>query len=119
VPLVPVPPQSWPSCMPQFAGPPGDDVAHVPRVCPAAVLQMPVQQLAPLAHESPGCPQKDDGWHAPFAHSIEQQSALPPHWLPSVLHPPLLRDTHIPLVQVWLQQSPLPVQGFPSDVQAG
>jgi hypothetical protein len=104
--------------MPQFAGPPGEEVAHVPIVCPAAVLQMPVQQLAPVAHESPGCPQKDEGWQAPFAQSIEQQSALPPHWLPSVLHE-VFSDVHIPLVHVWLQQLPLAWQGFPSEVQAG
>jgi hypothetical protein len=54
VPLVPVPPQSCPSCRPQLAGPPGDDVAHVPSVCPAAVVQTPVQQSALVAHASPG-----------------------------------------------------------------
>jgi hypothetical protein len=77
-----------------------------------------VQQSALVAHESPGCPQNDEGWQAPFAQRPEQQSGLPPHWLPSVLHVPL-SEVHVPPLHVWLQQSPLPVQGFPSEVQEG
>jgi hypothetical protein len=61
VPLVPVPPQSCPSCRLQLAGPPGDDVAHVPIAAPAATVHVPVQQSTFDAHESPGCPQNDDG----------------------------------------------------------
>jgi hypothetical protein len=48
------PPQSCPSWSPQFAGPPGDEAAHVPSVCPDATVQPPVQQSAPTAQESPG-----------------------------------------------------------------
>jgi hypothetical protein len=90
----------------------------VPSVWPAAVVQVPVQQSALVAHESPACPQNDDGWQAPFTHRLEQQSALPMHPLPSVLHVPL-RDVHTLPIQVWLQQSPFVVQAFPSEVHAG
>jgi hypothetical protein len=101
-----------------LAGPPGDDVAHVPSVCPVATLQTPVQQSALLAHESPGWPQNEDGWQTPVTHRLEQHSLLPLHWFPSVLHMPL-SEVHVPLVHVWLQQSPLTVHGFPSDVHVG
>jgi hypothetical protein len=53
------PPHSMPSSIPQFAGPPGPDAVHVPSVCPVATWQTPVQQSVPVAHDSPGCPQKD------------------------------------------------------------
>jgi hypothetical protein len=73
-------------------------------------VQVPVQQLASTAHASPGWPQKEEGWHVPFAHRAEQQSALAEHWLPSVLHC-ALSCPHVPLVQAWLQHWPLEVQG--------
>jgi hypothetical protein len=49
-----------PSSVPQLAGPLGPFAEHVPSDFPVATLQMPVQQSAPDAHESPGCPQKDE-----------------------------------------------------------
>ena len=82
------------------------------------MVQTPVQQSALVAHESPGWPQTDDGWHEPLTHKLEQQSALPAHWFPSVLHVPL-RDVHTLPMQVWLQQSPFVVHAFPSEVHAG
>jgi len=90
----------------------------VPSVWPAAVLQTPVQQSALVAQESPGCSQNDDGWHEPATHKLEQQSALPAHWLPSVLQVPF-RVVHTLPVHVWLQQSPFAAHAFPSDVHAG
>jgi len=65
-PSAPEPPQRTPSTIPQLAGPPGGDVAHVPRVCPVAIVHWPLQQLAPVAHESPPWPQKDDAWQVPL-----------------------------------------------------
>jgi hypothetical protein len=67
-----VPPQSCPSCRLQFAGPPGDDDAHVPSVCAAVFVHVPVQQSVPAVQASPGCPQKEDAWHVPLVHSCEQ-----------------------------------------------
>jgi hypothetical protein len=84
-------------------------------------VQVPVQQSALLAHESPACTQKDDGWQAPLTQSPEQQSVLPPHGLPSVLHPPPPPPSvaHMPLVHVWLQHCPLAAQEVPSGEHAG
>jgi hypothetical protein len=104
VPVVPVPAQSCPSCKPQLAGPPGDDAAHVPSVCPAALVQVPVQQSVAAAQASPGCPQNDDDWQLPPAHNCEQHSVFEAHALPSVLQL-ALSDAHFPAVQFWLQQS--------------
>ena len=54
------PPQSCPSTRPQFAGPPGGEVAQVPKVCPDAFVQVPVQQSVPAEHASPAWPQNED-----------------------------------------------------------
>jgi hypothetical protein len=53
-PVVPEPPQSWPSASPQLAGPLGAVATHVPRFIPVATVQVPVQQSAPAAQASPG-----------------------------------------------------------------
>jgi hypothetical protein len=47
------PPHSIPSTSPQFAAPFGGVVPQVPIVCPAATVQLPVQQSAPVEQESP------------------------------------------------------------------
>ena len=49
----PAPPQSTPSTIPQFAGPPGAFAEQVPSVWPVAMVQVPVQQSVPEAHASP------------------------------------------------------------------
>ena len=88
-----VPPQSCPSAKPQFAGPLGGDVAHVPSDCPFALAHAPVQQSVPAEHASPGCPQKDEDWHPPPEHSEEQHSPFDAHAFPSVLQA-VLSDAH-------------------------
>jgi hypothetical protein len=56
----------------------------------------------------------------PLVQRLEQQSALPLHWLPSVLHvPPPPSDAHVPPEHVWLQQSPLTTHWLPSELHAG
>jgi hypothetical protein len=47
--------------MPQFAGPAGGVVAHVPRVLPVATLHTPVQQSPLVAQASLAWAQNDDG----------------------------------------------------------
>jgi hypothetical protein len=118
VPLVPVPPQSCPSTTPQLAGPDGGEVPQVPSVCPDTMAQVPVQQSVAAAHESPACPQNDDGWHVPPMQRPEQQSALAEHALPSVLHF-AFNVAQVPALHCWLQQSPSDAQLEPSVVQAG
>src|ERR1019366_4200861 len=113
-----VPPQSWPSAMPQFAGPLGGFAPHVPRVAPAATVHDPVQQSGPAEHASPACPQNDEAWHVPFEQSDEQHSPPEAHALPSVLQL-LLRDAQVFATQLWLQHSPFVVHAARSDVQAG
>jgi hypothetical protein len=61
VPLVPEPPQSWPSTTPQLAGPLGGEAPQVPSVCADATVHVPVQQSAAVAHASPAWPQKEEG----------------------------------------------------------
>ena len=113
-----LPPQSWPSTTPQFAGPPGGLAPHVPSVAPAATVQVPVQQSEPVEHASPPWPQNDEAWHVPFEQRLEQQSAPDAHWLPRVLHF-VFSGEQAPLTQLWLQQLPSVVQGPWSDVHAG
>jgi hypothetical protein len=113
-----VPGQSCPSTAPQFAGPEGAVAPQVPRVCPAAIVQVPVQQSDDEAHASPPWPQKDDGWHAPFVQRPEQHWAFDAQALPSVPQV-AFRAAHMPAVQVWLQQFPFDVHAWPSDVQDG
>jgi hypothetical protein len=48
-----VPPQSWPSTTPQFAGPLGGVPPHVPSVAPLAMVHCCVQQSAAVAQPSP------------------------------------------------------------------
>jgi hypothetical protein len=113
-----VPPQSWPSTTPQFAGPLGGVAPHVPSVDPAATVHADVQQSDPVEHASPACPQNDDAWHVPFQQRFEQQSVLAVHWLPSVLHV-AFSGAHAPATQLWLQQLPFDPQAPWSDVHAG
>jgi hypothetical protein len=82
------------------------------------MLQLPVQQSGPEAHESPACWQNDAAWQVPFTQREEA------HWVPEVQPLPSVLSvgfsaTHLPPVHVWPQQSPLTVQAIPSDVQAG
>jgi hypothetical protein len=112
------PPQSCPSTTPQLAGPPAGFAPHVPRVAPAAIVHVCVQQSAALAQLSPPCPQNDEAWHVPFEQRLEQQSPPFVHWLPSVLQV-VLRGAQVPPVQLWLQQLPFDVQEPWSEVQAG
>ena len=112
------PPQSCPSTTPQLAGPPAGFAPHVPRVAPAAIVHVRVQQSAALAQLSPPCPQNDEAWHVPFEQRLEQQSPPFVHWLPSVLQV-VLRGAQVPPVQLWLQQLPFDVQEPWSEVQAG
>jgi hypothetical protein len=113
-----VPPQSWPSATPQFAGPLGGFAPHVPSVAPAATVHEPVQQSGPVEHASPACPQNDEAWHVPFEQSDEQQSPPEAHALPSVLQL-VLRDAQTFATQLWLQHSPFEVHAPRSDVQVG
>jgi len=111
VPLVPPPAHSCPSARPQFAGPEGGDAAHVPSVCPAAFVHIPVQQSVPAAHESFGWEQKDDAWQVPLvAQRCEQHWAPDVHALPTVAQVEL-KGAHVPATQFWLQQPPADVQG--------
>jgi hypothetical protein len=101
-----------------LAGPLGAEAAHVPSVCPAALVHAPVQQSVPVEHESPGWTQKDEAWHVPLAQRPEQQSPLDAHGSPSVLHI-VLSAAHLPPTQLWLQQFPLDAHARPSPVHAG
>jgi hypothetical protein len=107
-----------PSVIPQFAGPPGGDDAHVPSICPAATVQAPVQQLAAVEHASPGCPQNEEGAHAPPLHRPEQHAASDVHVLPRVEHA-AFRAAQWPVTQLWLQQSPFVEHAPLSLVHAG
>lgn len=75
-----------PSTLVQYVGPLGG-AAQVPMVCPSAIVQLPVQQSASAAHESPGCTQKEEPslqcWVS--SQSPEQQSSFAAHSLPAVL----------------------------------
>jgi len=113
------PPQSWPSTVPQFAGPPGGVAEHVPTLWPAAMLQLPVQQSPFCAQMSPAWPHHDDGWHVLPAHRLEQQSALLMQALPSVRQLDVdAIGTQVPL-QVWLQHCAPLVHVWPSERHAG
>jgi hypothetical protein len=90
----------------------------VPSVPPVATVQMPVQQLAPTAHASPGWPQNEEAWQVPPVQNAEQHCALDVHPLPRVLHA-AFSAPHLPETQLWLQQSPLTVHACPSEVHAG
>jgi hypothetical protein len=119
LPLGPVPPQSTPSTVPQLAGPPGGDVAQVPRVWAPTFVHWPLQQSASDAHESPPCPQKDDGWHVPpFAQLPEQHWVAIVQWLPTVEHV-VFRGTQWPPAQFWLQHSLPDAHDWLSEVHAG
>jgi hypothetical protein len=107
-----------PSVSPQLAGPLGGEVAQVPRVCPAATVQTPVQQLPPTAHESPGWMQNEEDWHVPPVQKAEQHWALDVHPLPRVMQL-VFKAPHLPEAHARLQQSPLTVHGCPSEVHAG
>jgi hypothetical protein len=102
-----------------LAGPLGAVAAHVPMVWPAAMVHVPVQQSALVAHASLGCTQNEDDWHAPPEHNPEQHAALDVHALPIVAHV-LLSAVHVPFApQVWLQHCPFAVHGPLSDWHAG
>jgi hypothetical protein len=114
-PSAPAPAQSMPSTTPQLAGPDGG-CPHTPTVCPDAIVQMPLQQLAACVHTSPGCTQKDEfSEHSPFEQRPEQQSPFEAHWFPAVRQE-LLRGTHLPEAQLPPQQSPLAVQAWLSEM---
>jgi hypothetical protein len=51
-------------------------------------------------------------------HRPEQQSVLAAHAFPSVRHA-VFRAAQAPPLQVWLQQFPFPVHGWPSEVHDG
>src|SRR5258708_33105368 len=90
-------PQTVPSTPPlQNDGPVGA-AAQVPRVAPWTIVQTPPQQSADVEQTSPLWVQKDEVAQRPFLHSFEQQSALPEHVLPSVLHA-TLSGAHLPFV---------------------
>jgi hypothetical protein len=112
------PPQIIPSVRPQFAAPPGAAVAQVPRRAPDARLQVPAQQSASVEQASPPWMQKDEAWHVPPVHKLEQQSPFAEQALPSVAQV-VLSAWHVPLVHCWLQQSALTVQLAPSPAHAG
>jgi len=119
VPLVPAPPQSWPSSSPQLAGPPGALAAQVPTAWFAAMLHVPVQQPEPTEQASPGCAQKEDAWHVPLAaQCFEQHVASEVQLLPTVEQLEL-RAVHVPPAQFWLQHWPLDVHAALSAVHAG
>jgi hypothetical protein len=109
-----------PSSIPQLAGPPGPFAEHVPSVFPVATLQVPEQQSAPVAQESPGCTQNDDAWHVPLAAQLrEQHWAAVVHPLPSVLHV-VLSGVHLPPApHVWLQHAPFDPHGWLSEAHPG
>jgi hypothetical protein len=114
-----VPPQSCPSTRPQFAGPVGAEGAQTPIVLPVATVQEPVQQSVPVAQASPGCAQKEEGWHVPDEQKPEQQEAPDEQALPTVEQLPL-SGVHVPFVpHVWLQHWPFDVHAPLSDWQLG
>jgi hypothetical protein len=108
-----------PSVKPQFAEPPGGLAAHVPALCPVAMLQTPAQQSPFFMHMSPLWPHHEDGWHVPLAQRPEQQSALALQVLPKVWQPPLPSGAHVPFVHVWLQHSAFELHGWLSAVHIG
>jgi hypothetical protein len=112
------PPQIIPSVRPQFAAPPGAAVAQVPRREPEARVQLPAQQSASVEQASPPWMQKDDAWHVPPVHRLEQQSPFVEQAFPSVAQL-VLSAWHVPPVHCWLQQAALPVQLAPSPAHAG
>jgi hypothetical protein len=115
----PKPPQSCPSTIPQFAGPPGGDEEHVPIFWPLATVQVPVQQSVPLAHESPAWPQNDEAWQVPLEQSPEQHCEAWVQALPSVLQV-VLSGVQVPLApHVWPQHWPLLEHASLSETQGG
>src|SRR5579859_4032785 len=95
-------PHTVPSTVEQFDDPLAG-CEQVPRIAPAAMLQMPPQQSVPSAHTSPFCPQYDAEAHRPWLHRVEQQLASVVHALPSVLQDEL-SGAQVPPVHVPLQQ---------------
>ncbi len=83
-----------------------------------AMVQVPVQQLVPLVHESPGWMQNDDGWQVPPLQRPEQHMLSAVHALPRVLHIEF-SAAHVPPVHVPLQQLLFAVHAVPSEPQAG
>jgi hypothetical protein len=78
-----VPAQSSPSASPQLAEVVGGEVAQVPMVLPAAIVQVPVQHWALAEQTSPPCVQNEEGWQVPLlAHRPEQHCALLEHVFP-------------------------------------
>jgi hypothetical protein len=101
----------------QLAGP-GGGAAQVPRV-PLFVHEL-LQQSLSMLHTSPVWPQNDEFEQMPFLQSDEQQSPLPAHGLPSVLH--WFGEgsgTHLPAVHVPLQHcAPVAVHAALSAMQS-
>jgi hypothetical protein len=91
-------------------------VAQVPNVAPVALVQVPVQHSASVAHTSLVCVQKE-GWpaHTPLRQTLEQHSSLPPQVLPEVRQL-LLSGTHF-LVPPSGPSAHFPPQHSPSTEQ--
>jgi hypothetical protein len=79
--------------------------AQYPSAAPAALVQVPEQHCALLAHASLVWMQNEEpSWHLPWAHKPEQQSAAVVQVLPAVAQLPGFGiGTHAPPVQVPLQ----------------
>lgn len=104
-----------PHTVPAVVQPPAPAAAatpHVPSVAPAVFVQTPPQQSRSPEHASPFCVQNDaSAAQIPLWQSDEQQSPLPAHGLPDVLHV-VLSGVHVP------PAPHLPPQHWPSAVHA-
>lgn len=82
------------------------------------MLHRPPQQSPSAVHESPACPQKDEGAQTPPEQNAEQHCEFCVHTLPSVLQP-VFSVEHVPEEHMPLQHCVLPVQACPSVWHAG
>jgi hypothetical protein len=103
-----------PSVRSQLAAPAGGE-EQVPLVAPVAMVQMPPQQSVPMVQVSPFWPQNEGELQMPPEQSREQHSAPPAQALPRLLHVGL-SGTHMPPVQLPLQQSELALHAWLSEV---
>jgi hypothetical protein len=111
-------PQTVPSMPPLQNVDPDGGEPHVPSVLPVAMLHFDEQQSVSFEQTSLVCTQNDDpSWQWPPVHRCEQHSVSAVQVFPAVWHA-VVSATHLPEVQVPLQQSPFAAHFAPSETQA-
>ena len=89
---------------------------QVPSAAPVVMLHAPPQHSTSVVQVSPTCVQYDGALlQTPFLQKLEQQSLLPPHVLPDVLHDGF-SGAHVPPEQTPPQHSPSALHALLSDV---